>query len=89
MKSPQDIINHYKERLSMSDQKMVTAKEFWIWTEKAEYQDQTRRARAGEQVRLDILYTAPKFMVDQGLIVDAANTEVKVIEGQTDLLGFL
>lgn len=72
-----------------SQQETVTAKEFWVWTKKAEYQDTRRRARAGEQIHADMLYKAPKYMLDDGLIVDAADKDVKVVEGQTDLLGFL
>lgn len=72
-----------------SKQETVTAKEYWVWTKKAEYQDKTRRARAGEQVRIDILYTAPKFMLTDGLIADAADQEVEIVEGQSDLFGYV
>lgn len=78
----------FKARI-LGKQEMVTAKEFWVWTKKAEYQDTRRRAKAGEQIHADMLYKAPKFMLDEGLIVDAADEGVEVVEGQSDLFGYV
>lgn len=78
----------FKARI-LGKQETVTAKEYWVWTKKAEYQDTRRRAKAGEQIHADMLYKAPKYMLDQELIVDAADEGVEVVEGQSDLFGYV
>ena len=75
-------------RERIGDKITIHAKEFFVWTRQAQHEDRSGTVRAGKQVRAEFLYSAPKWMIDRGLIVDAADSEVTVAEGQSDLLEF-
>lgn len=85
MKSPQDIINHYSRRDErMSD--TAKAKTYWVWTELAERKNPAR-ARAGEPIWHHQMYSAPKFMLKDGLIIDSS--DVELTEKQANIFDYL
>lgn len=63
----------------------VKATTHWVWTEKAEKLNPAR-SRAGEKIWSGREYDAPKYMLDDGLIIDSSEF---IKEGQTDLFEFL
>ncbi|KAE8560231.1 hypothetical protein [Paenibacillus polymyxa] len=69
----------------MADNNGITAKNFWVWTKKAEMKNPAR-SREGEPVWDNYLYTAPKWMLDDGLIQDSADSPR---EGQTSIFDFI
>ncbi len=72
-------------REKIGDKQPVQAKTFFVWTRQAEHEDRSGTVRAGKQAKAEYLYTAPKWMLDRGLIVDAADSGVKVQEGQSEI----
>ncbi|MFD1884025.1 hypothetical protein [Paenibacillus wenxiniae] len=78
--------NELRERLG--DKQPVKAKTFFVWTLQAQHEDRSGTVRAGKQAKAEYLYTAPKWMLDRGLIVDAADGQVPVREGQSDIFEF-
>ncbi len=76
----------FRERIG--DKKPIQAKTFFVWTRQAEHEDRSGTVRAGKQVKAKYLYSAPKWMLDRGLIVDAADGQVPVKEGQSELFEF-
>ncbi|MEC4569332.1 hypothetical protein L8C07_25635 [Paenibacillus sp. CMAA1739] len=63
----------------------VTAKSFWVWTKKAEIKNPAH-SREGDPVHERYLYEAPKFMLDDGLIQDSADSPR---EGQTTIFDYI
>ena len=63
----------------------VTAKSFWVWTQKAQ-DAEPKRHKAGEPIWYHQQKNAPKFMLDEGLIIDSSEF---VKEGQTDLFDYI
>lgn len=63
----------------------VKAQSYWVWTKEAERRNPAR-TRAGERIWGQRDINAPKWMLDDGLIVDS--TEF-IKEGQIDLLDLL
>ncbi len=76
----------FRERIG--DKQLVQAKTFFVWTRQAEHEDRSGTVRAGKQAKTEYLYSAPKWMLDRGLIVDAADGQVPVREGQSDIFEF-
>lgn len=68
-----------------SNNGMVRAKNYWVWTKLAEAKDPAH-AKSGEPVWQDKLYEAPQWMLDQGLIQDASEGGS---EGQLDLFNII
>ncbi|WP_017814440.1 hypothetical protein [Paenibacillus shenyangensis] len=75
-----------RERLG--DKQLIRAEEFFVWTIQAQHEDRSGTVWAGKQVKAEFLYSAPKWMIDRGLIVDAADSKVTVEEGQSELFEF-
>ncbi|APB77404.1 hypothetical protein PPYC2_21720 [Paenibacillus polymyxa] len=63
----------------------VTAKTYWVWTQKAEVKNPAR-TKAGDQIWMEHLYEAPQWMIDEGLIQDAEDAPQ---EGQTNIFDFI
>ncbi len=76
----------FRERIG--DKQPIQAKTFFVWTRQAEHEDRSGTVRAGKQTKAEYLYSAPKWMLDRGLIVDAADGQVPVKEGQSELFEF-
>ncbi|OAB46558.1 hypothetical protein [Paenibacillus antarcticus] len=68
----------------MSD--TVTAKTFWVWTDKAAAKNPAY-SRSGEPVWEKDLYNAPQWMIDQGLIQDAGDVDKEGQMSIFDLMG--
>lgn len=75
-------------REKIGDKQPVQAKTFFVWTMQAQREDRSGTVRAGKQAKAEYLYTAPKWMLDRGLIVDADDGQVQLQEGQSELFEF-
>lgn len=63
----------------------VTAKSFFVWTEKAE-KENPQRSRAGVQIWDHYKHNAPAFMLHDGLIIDSSEF---VKSGQADIFDYI
>ncbi|WP_110931060.1 hypothetical protein [Paenibacillus bouchesdurhonensis] len=63
----------------------ISAKSYWVWTEKAE-KENPQRSRAGEMIWPHYAKEAPKEWLEQGLIVDKSEYAA---EGQVELFDLL
>lgn len=69
----------------MKSQPTIAAKTEWVWTEEAERRNPDRQ-RAGEPVWSHWQPRAPKYAVEDGLVIDKSDFRK---EGQADLFEFL
>lgn len=63
----------------------VTAKTFWVWTEKAQ-RENPRRSKAGDPIWPQYNEKAPSFMLKEGLIIDSTKF---VKEGQVTIFDLI
>ncbi|OAB25254.1 hypothetical protein PMSD_25930 [Paenibacillus macquariensis subsp. defensor] len=64
----------------------VTAKTFWVWTDKAEAKNPAFN-RSGEPIWDDSRYVAPKQWLTDGLIQDAGDVDKEGQMSIFDLMG--